>query len=174
MTDSNPDSLQTLLDKQALHELVMSYCRGIDRRDYQLAKSVYHEDAREERGAIFTGTGYGFVDFAAGDCVNYEITVHRIFNTLFRVNGDKAEGEIYCEAYHRTKGTNPMEITAGGRYIDRYEKRNGQWGIIYRTATMDRCEMKPVDQEAYRQFVAGSIAGKPGKDDLSYQVLKWL
>ncbi|KJS05066.1 MAG: hypothetical protein VR73_13190 [Gammaproteobacteria bacterium BRH_c0] len=172
--EHQPDTLQTLLDKQALHELVMTYCRAIDRRDYALLLSVYHDDAVEDRGAIFSGSASEFVTWVQKDAGNYVATVHRMSNTLFVVRGDKAEGEIYAEAYHRTSGDTPMEVTAGGRYLDRYEKRNGRWGIVYRTATMDRCEMHPVDQEAYRAFVAGSISGAPGADDLSYKALSWL
>ncbi|MEA3299052.1 MAG: nuclear transport factor 2 family protein [Pseudomonadota bacterium] len=160
-----------LADKQALLELNLTYCRAIDRRDLALLQSVYHEGAVEDRGGIYHGPAQGFVDLVAKDGANYEITMHRISNALFVVEGDSAEGEIYAEAYHRTRGENAMEITAAGRYLDRYEKRGGRWGIVFRAATLDRCDMRPVDQAAYQQFVAGSVAGEPGPGDLSYKVL---
>ena len=170
MSDKN-SSLQVLMDKQALHDLVMTYCRAIDRRDFTLLGSLYHDGAIEDRGAIFCGLASAFIAWIADEGGAYEATVHRIFNTLFIVDGDKAQGEIYAEAYHRTAGDDPMEIVAGGRYLDCYERHEGQWKIVHRTATVDRCSMNPVNQEAYSQFVAGSIVGQPNKEDLSYQAL---
>ena len=172
MSIDSTDTLRTLADKQALLEPVPTYCRPVDRRDLTLLQSVYHEGAVEDRGGIYHGPAQGFVDLVASDGANYEITMHRISNALFVVDGDSAEGEIYAEAYHRTRGDNAMEITAAGRYLDRYERRNGRWGVVFRAATLDRCEMRPVDKAAYAQFVAGSVAGESGPGDLSYQVLK--
>jgi hypothetical protein len=71
-------------------------------------------------------------------------------------------------------GENPAEVVAGGRYLDHYEKRQGRWGIVSRSATVDRCEMRPLDPEAYQQFVAGSLAGIGGAQDPSYHVLPLL
>jgi hypothetical protein len=168
------ESLRDLIDKQAIHELVASYCRAIDRRDYALLRSLYHEQAIEDRGAIFSGTAAEFVDFVQADAGNYEITSHRLFNEFYAVDGDFAEGEIYCEAYHRTAGEESMEVIAGGRYLDRYEKRGGKWKFLFRTSTVDRCEVRPVNRDDYRQFVAGAPAGTPDASDPSYRVLSLL
>lgn len=168
--DLEKHAIRQLADKQELLELVTLYCRAIDRRDFPLLRSLYHPGARECRGAIYEGDAGGFVDWAAGDAVNYELTVHRLFNSYFVIDGDFAEGEIYAEAYHRTAGADPQEVIAGGRYLDRYQRCDGRWGFIYRTSTIDRCEMRPLNQDAYRQFVAGSPGGIAGSEDLSYQV----
>ena len=166
--------IQILLDKESLHDLIMTYCRATDRRDVDLLASVYHPGAIEDRGEIFTGTAVEFIEWSAGNITDFEITVHRVFNTLFVIEGDKAEGEIYVEAYHRTKGEEPMEIIAGGRFLDCYEKRDGKWGLVHRKSTTDRCTMHPANKEAYTQFVAGSIAGKCDSSDASYEALKLL
>jgi hypothetical protein len=171
MAGSSTNKIQAVADQQDLHNLIMTYCRAIDRRDPKLLATVYHPDAIEDRGDIFKGTASEFIEWVGKDAPNYDITIHRIFNTLFKVDGDVAEGEIYCDAYHRTSGENSMEITVGGRYLDRYEKRNGQWKIVYRTSTMDRCTMTPTNQDAYNQFVAGCSIGEGGSGDLSYKVL---
>ena len=163
--------LQTLLDKQALHDLVMRYCRCMDRRDFAQARTLYHDDAIEDRGGIFSGTIDEFIAWLPQVTPQFELTTHRIFNTLFVIDGDKAEGELYCEAYHRTKGPDAQEMIVGGRYIDRYERRDDVWKFSYRTSTTDRCEVRAVDAEAYRQFVAAAPAGQPNRGDLSYQKL---
>lgn len=172
-TPTTPET-QALVDKQALYEVVARYCRSVDRRDFALTASVYHDDAFEDRGAIYTGSAIGFIDLIKRDSANYAATMHRIFNSYFVVDGNRAEGEIYVEAYHRTTGDNSQEIIASGRFLDCYEKRDNRWAIVKRTATVDACEMRPVDMTVFSQFVAGSIAGRPSRDDASYKVLPLL
>ena len=48
-------TLRELLDKQALHELVLTYCRACDRRDLRLLCSLYHDDAIDDHGSMFKG-----------------------------------------------------------------------------------------------------------------------
>ena len=43
-------ALRVLLDKQEIHEVLMRYCRGIDRCDAELLHSVYHPDATDDHG----------------------------------------------------------------------------------------------------------------------------
>ena len=40
--DKTERALRVLLDKQEIHEVLMRYCRGIDRCDSELLHSVYH------------------------------------------------------------------------------------------------------------------------------------
>jgi SnoaL-like domain len=163
--------LQTLLDKSALYELIARYCRCMDRRDFTQARTLFHDDAIIERVAIFSGTADEYIAWISKVTPQFELTVHRIFNTLFVVDGDQAEGEIYLEAYHRTKGPEAREATVGGRYLDRFERRNGLWKFRYRTSTADRCEVRMVNPQDYEQFVAGSVAGRPDRQDVSYAKL---
>jgi hypothetical protein len=160
--------VQHLLDKSALQDLVLRYCRSMDRRDFALARSLYHVDALEDRGDIFRGCVDEFIAWLPQVTAQFELTVHRVFNMLFVVEGDRAEGEIYCEAYHRTHQPDAREMIVGGRFLDRYERRNGEWKFIYRTSTVDRCNLRPVDVQAYAQFVAKTPAGRPDRTDPSY------
>jgi hypothetical protein len=171
---ATPDAkaLQGLLDRQALGELPVSYCRAIDRRDYVFLRSLYHDDAVEDRGGIFKGNPDEWIEFVKGSVSQFELTVHRLFNVFFKIDGDYAESEIYVEAYHRTAAPDAQEVIAGGRFLDRYERRNGVWKYIHRAATSDRSEMRKVDPEAYAHFVSASFAAKPDASDPSYSELK--
>jgi SnoaL-like domain len=42
MADFSSQEVRELLDKQAIHEALMHYCRGIDRCDEDLIRSAYH------------------------------------------------------------------------------------------------------------------------------------
>lgn len=164
-------ALRQLVEKDALRDLVLSYCRAVDRRDYVLLRSLYADDAVEDRGGTFSGSIDEFIAAMPEMTKPFALTVHRISNMLFEVRGDVAEGEIYAEAYHRTKPPEPREVIAGGRYLDRYEKRGGAWRIVRRASTLDRCETRAVDEAAYANFVAAAPMGRPDGEDLSYSAL---
>ncbi len=172
MTQANQeDAIQAVIDKAALHELVLKYCRGCDRRDFALVRALYHDDAIDDHGNMFSGTADEFVAWLPGMMRGFEATVHSISNALFVVDGDKAEGEIYTHAYHRTHPPDAQEIIIGGRYLDRYERRNGEWKFIHRSLACDWCDVRGVNTKAYEQFAAGAPSGRTDKDDPSYKLL---
>ncbi|MFH2046895.1 MAG: nuclear transport factor 2 family protein [Pseudomonadota bacterium] len=168
---SDAKALQYLLDKSELYDLVMKYARYTDRRDMTALRALYHDDAIEDRGKMFKGPIDEFIKWVSVAAKEFELTMHRISNTIFEINGNKAQGEIYAEAYHRTFPPDQKDIIACGRYLDHYEKRDGIWKFTYRTSTTDRCEIRPVDPIWYKDFVAGSPKGIAGADDPSYKIL---
>lgn len=163
--------LRELLDKQALEELVLDYCRAVDRRDFALIRSLYHDDAIDDHGYMFKGSADEYVRWLPGNLAPFEATVHSVSNMLFRVDGDRAEGEIYAVAYHRTGGTPSREITIGGRYLDRYQRRDGAWKFYRRSLALDWCNLSEADPEAYREMSLGAPPGSIDAQDPSYSVL---
>jgi hypothetical protein len=73
---------------------------------------------------------------------------HMIGNSLieFDDNEDMAFGEIYFNAYHKTivDGIN-TDVIIAGRYLDRYERRNGIWKISYRSEVNDWSKTEPTN-----------------------------
>jgi hypothetical protein len=167
------DALRTLFDKQALHELVLTYCRACDRRDFALLRSLYHDDAIDDHGTMFRGSPDEYVAWLPQVMTNFEATVHSIANVLFVVDGDRAEGELYTMAYHRTRLPDAKEIIIGGRYLDRYERRSGAWKFLHRSLAMDWCRVEPVDPAAYREFAVGAPPGRTDARDPSYLALSF-
>jgi ketosteroid isomerase-like protein len=167
------DALQELLDKQALHELVLTYCRACDRRDFALVRTLYHDDAVDDHGAMFTGGPDEYVAWLPQVMANFEVTAHAIHNALFVVRGDTAQGELYTTAYHRTHPPDARDIVVGGRYLDRYERRAGAWKFLHRRLALDWCRIDPVDPAAYREFAAGAPPGRPDGQDPSYAALPY-
>ena len=167
-------AVRQLLDKAALHELVVTYCRACDRRDYQLLRSLYHDDAIDDHGSMFSGGPDAYVAWLPGVLAGFELTVHSIANALFVVDGDEAEGEIQAVAYHRTHSPDAQEIVIGGRYLDRYARRDGVWRFARRALVLDWARTQPVDGAAYEQFAAGAPSAPTDRQDPSYLQLPML
>jgi hypothetical protein len=167
------DTLQTLSDKQALNELVLTYCRACDRRDFDLLRTLYHDDAIDDHGAMFRGSARDYLAWLPQVMAQFEATVHSISNALFVVDGAHAQGELYTVAYHRTHPPQAREIVIGGRYFDRYERRDGLWRFAHRALALDWCRVHDVDPLAYGEFAASAPRGRPDAQDPSYLALSW-
>jgi hypothetical protein len=166
--DAENTRLRVAADKIALQDLVQSYSRGVDRRDFALLRTLYHEDAIEEHGEMFSGPASAYIDWLPGVLAKNETTAHYVVNTLFEIDGDRAEGETYKINYHRSLPPDSVETITGSRSHDRFERRQGVWRFTYRAIVLDWSTVRPVDPEAYKQFAAGSPPGKPDATDLSY------
>lgn len=131
--------LQALLDKQAIHEVLMLYSRGVDRCDAQTLKSVYWADATDDHGT-FVGNAHEFVDGLLPALRTMDRTMHQQCNVIIELTGpDSARVETCCQAYHELTGPDgsKSEMVVGGRYLDRFEKRGGQWKIAHRLYVID-------------------------------------
>ncbi|GAA2821063.1 SnoaL-like protein [Aminobacter aminovorans] len=157
--------------REALRRLVTAYSRAVDRRDFKLLRSLYDDEAFEEHGDMFVGGPDEYMAFVEKALSNYAATAHYVVNTSFEIDGDRAEGEVYKINYHRTHGPDAHEVITGSRSLDRYRRDDGEWRFLGRAITLDWSTRRPVDAEAYKDFAAGSPLGRPGSDDLSYQVL---
>lgn len=144
-TELNP-KVQEMLDKQEIHEVLMRYCRGIDRCDEELVRSAYHPDAMDEHGE-FNGKVEDFIAWVIPALrENCRMTMHSICNELVEVRGDKAYCESYVVAYHRMERNGAeVDFTLGGRYVDRFERRHGTWKIAHRKLMLDWDRVDPVD-----------------------------
>jgi hypothetical protein len=165
------DRMQLMLDKHELRELGLTYCRGIDRQDFALVRTLYHDDAIDDHGDMFKGNPDEYVAWLPTIMAMWDATVHSISNAVYEVDGDKANGELYVVAYHRTHEPQAKEIIVGGRYLDRYEKRDGRWKFSHRSLAMDWCNVQDVKPEDYDTFAAGAVRGRHDADDASYAEL---
>jgi hypothetical protein len=144
-----PDELERtvaeLADRQAIHDVLMTYSRGIDRLDRELLLSVYHEDAIDDHG-VFVGTPGEFADWAiAMHTATHLSHQHCILNYTCDLDGDVAHTETYYMFVGMNRAGEPMAMT-GGRYIDRLEKRNGRWAIAARVCVRDWAPLEKIPE----------------------------
>ena len=82
--------------------------------------------------------------------------------------------ETYAVAYHRTQVVpdRPVrDLTAGCRYVDVMEKRDGTWGIVHRVVVMDWSRLDDVDPRSVDPN-DGYERGSHVPDDASYRIMR--
>lgn len=153
------------LDRIALQKLVWTYCHAVDRGDLALVRSLYHDDAIDDHGAMFCGTADEYVAWLPAMLAQWQLMRHELTTMQFLIVGDAAEGVITCSAWHRTAdGT--RDVVAHGRYLDRYRKEQGIWRFAARSLVLDWAEERAVLDDAAAN--TGVVRGRPGGDDPLY------
>ena len=155
-------NLDDLLAKQEIADVIHRYARGIDRMDFDLVRSCYHPDAYDDHGSMKGGVEE-FIAGAREFLPKFVATMHFMGNMLIDLDGDVARAETYAVAYHREQladGSGRDDIW-GIRYVDRFERRNGDWLIAYRVVAQEwrRVDAVPVGR------VRGGGPGKWGTRD---------
>jgi SnoaL-like domain len=160
------NSIQALLDKQEIYELSCKYMRGLDRLDEKLLLSVFCDDAWCDYG-FTSGLAPEFVSFCIAALREHEANQHMIGNVLIDLDGEQAFGEVYFQAYHKVMAKSGFEdIIIAGRYLDRYERREGQWKFAYRSERVDWSRTQPTT-DSYFELAPDCLRG--GRlDDLVY------
>jgi hypothetical protein len=128
--------VQEIQDREAIRDCLMRYARGVDRFDRELILSAFHPDFIDEHGK-FVGTREEFADWALDQHTKTHLsTQHYLMNHRCELAGDTAHAETYFLFVGMNRKGKPLQMN-GGRYVDRLEKRNGNWGIAYRELLRD-------------------------------------
>jgi hypothetical protein len=134
MTNADRDVAE-LIDKQALHDNLMGYCRGIDRMDLELMKSTYWPDSTDDHGR-FVGGGH---EWCVEGMKSREALIscnHHISNVYSEIEGDRAKRESMFIVVTTYRDRDAVMVL-GGRYRDLCEKRDGIWKILRRVCVWD-------------------------------------
>lgn len=125
------ERLQRLIDRQDIEDCLIRFSRGMDRFDRPLFLSAFHADATIAAGPYVGGPAQLYDWAAPMHEVGQTMTHHNLLNITCDIKGDTA----HTETYYLFVGSNRDGSIwqAGGRYLDRLEKRDGEWKIALRT-----------------------------------------
>jgi hypothetical protein len=137
--------VQALLDKQEIHEVLARYARGCDRVWPELMASVYHEGSWDSHGS-FEGPGSAFARLPSRRGPENVVCHHALCQEYVELDGDVARCETYfiC-TWRRREDRGPVIAQLYGRYLDRFERREGIWRIAARRVVVDASEERPDD-----------------------------
>lgn len=171
LDDTSAERLKVLADKQEIRDVLLKYCRAVDRCDEAALESLYHPGAHDDRG-FFRGDASELAkDLFPMLIDTFKSTMHFLGNCLIEVQGDVAYSEAYFIAFHRfERNGKESDLVAAGRYIDRFEKRAGSWKIARRICVHDWDRIDPVSR-TYRGLL-DMVQGTRGTDDPVYQEIK--
>lgn len=191
-TPDQTEMLQQLLDKDAIHDVLLRYARGIDRLDIDMLRSAFWDDGGFEDGLV-EGPAKDFIPGLLGETVRgmFAMTQHFISNVRVEFDGPQiAFTESYFLAFHllnpgeevlntmlgqqrmRELGgdySRSYELFVAGRYFDRMEKRGAGWRIQKRRFVSDWTTCGPASGLGRGGFAQlWKLWGSRDRDDPSY------
>lgn len=130
-------SSSQLADRLAIRELAERYARAVDRRDWELARALFSDDAVLV-GPRFELVGRDAILRGLRSVERYRATFHAVTNQLVEIGGDEASGETYCLASHLFERDGvARKLDWGIRYQDRFRRVDGAWRIARRELVVD-------------------------------------
>ena len=155
--------LEELEARTAIEDKLKRFARAVDRCDWVLARALYHDDAWDDHG-FFKGPPDPFLAHIAKMHEVQEHSMHFNTNVLIEFRAkDRAFVETYVLVLQRFA---ERRVTASARYLDRFEKRRGEWRVAHRTLVFG-----DMVSEAVREplaFPTGFVEQRHGLDDPLY------
>lgn len=180
------NELQMLRDKDEIRSAMYRYARGVDRRDYDLVRDAYHPDAHDNHGGYQGGVD-GLIEWISRRHAVIEQSMHVIAQThIDFLSDDVALAESYNVSVQRYPAAAEETIRTWvgdravadderlraviyARYIDRFEKREGEWRIARRIVVIEEVTAEIV---GVRQRPPSSIEPIRGDGDAVYRLLR--
>ena len=160
-------TMQNLHDRQDILDCITREARGRDRQDVELTLSAFWDDALDEHGPRVTSALEYPEQANAGHARFFKATCHNLANHSCEIDGDIAHCETYVVGAMLI-GNLKNTILLIGRYIDRMERRDGEWRIARRRTIVDT-SLQGDASFLQTPMVTGFPKGVWSKADPSYQ-----
>ena len=156
--------LQEVVDRQEIHQALMRYCRGVDRADEDLINSAFHAGAVDDHGTKRAAT-----ELAHGVATGTQRQMmHFMGNVLIELDGDTAFVESYFISFAPSDENGVTSTRSrAGRYLDRFDRRGGEWKIAHRLVVDEWARLDVLDKVPEG---VGVHAGIRGPDDPVYHL----
>jgi SnoaL-like domain len=164
-------TVDDLLTRAEIADVLQRYVRGIDRVDLDAVERCFHPDGFDDHNQ-FQGSPAEFVAWLSGRLGRHAATTHFLSEPLVRrIDDDLAQSETYCVA-HQVSPLGEDErrtvVAEGLRYLDRFERRGGEWRIAHRKVAVDWRYQFTVGAEGGPPFPDGWRVGRRDQDDPSF------
>jgi hypothetical protein len=168
------DALTQLIDRQAITNILYRYCRGVDRMNLADVAACYWPGAIDNHG-VYAGDVEGFLDFLKQWEPDGE-GAHLVTNVMIDFqSAQRALVESYVVSISTANIEGEVQdMSVGGRYLDWFEKRDGQWRIAERTLVIDWNRLCPTRSAWDRaHFPLVERRGAKSASDPLYEFLDW-
>ena len=170
-----------LADRAMITEMLHRWCRGVDRLDEEAMRDAFHPDATDNHGH-YRGDVEGLIAWIRTRHATIPFAMHTITNIIIEfAEADTAVVESQCmTAQHYPSATEatvklfnagkvgrPMDMIGFARYVDRFERRAGQWKIAERTVVYDS---QIVTESPGAPAMTGVENGRRDRTDFIYRL----
>ncbi|MDE2404285.1 MAG: nuclear transport factor 2 family protein [Sphingomonadales bacterium] len=160
--------LRELDDRQAIYDCIRRAARGNDRFDAELTNASYHPDSIHDNGRKRVNAAHYGEEANAAHGMLFDANLHNVTMHLCEIDGDVAHAESYSLGLFLDKGGETGRALAG-RYIDRLERRDGEWRIAVRRTTVEvALEGRAVLPGGMALAGSNYLKGARDRSDLSY------
>ena len=125
-------TLEELLARHELEELIFAYCRHFDLNEPERVAALFTDDAVVDYGPEFPDVvgAAAIEDAVAGSLERiFAATSHHVSNIQLEFDGpDAATGQTYLYAWHRYRDGSP-DGELWGRYEHRFRRTAAGWRI---------------------------------------------
>ena len=170
-------TLEDVIAKEEIREVVLKLARGTDRLDRELIISCYHPDALDDHNE-FRGPPDAFADWVLEVLPFFQATTHFTGPPAIELArageapADTAWVETYCVAHHVMRPDDSgaqNDMVLGLRYVDRFEKRPASgWRIAHRVCAFDWNYAVPIGGDSAWGFREDFTVGQRDPSDVSY------
>jgi hypothetical protein len=140
--------IDRLLVRSAIEQVLYRYCRGVDRADWALMRSAFHDDATDDHGSV-SGSADELVEWTRLRHGQIVQSMHVITNVGFLTEiPDEVRTESYCTVRQTVQrdGKPAAHLSIGCRYIDTFALR-GEWRIAHRVVRYDWVQRLAVEKD---------------------------
>lgn len=161
--------IDELLDRQDILDALTRFSRGMDRFDREAFLSAFHADATMAAGPFVGSPEACYVWASAMHEAGQVATHHNLLNVTYDIQGEAAHTETYYLFVARNR--DETNWIAGGRYIDRLEKRDGAWKIALRTNVIEWSGIVPTMALPFADVpdIGGNGVSARDRSDPAYQ-----
>jgi hypothetical protein len=125
-------NVRWLRDRAQLEALYQRYAYGIDTRDFELVRSVFHPDCTVS-GTLEDGALQPYLEGIEGALPQWHATMHFMGNQYVQIDGDRGHVETWVVGYHMEAPDSPLDhLVLGLRYQDDVVRVGNDWRIIRR------------------------------------------
>ncbi|MEU0742200.1 nuclear transport factor 2 family protein [Streptomyces sp. NPDC006134] len=122
--------IRLLVDRAAITEVLHSFARHLDEKEFEGYAALFTEDGVLELPDTAHRGRAGLADFVRADLGRYHRTHHISANHQITVQGTTARSRSYLHAVHVPESGDPTHWWAvGGWYDNTYRKEDDAWLI---------------------------------------------
>jgi hypothetical protein len=164
-------TIDDLLVRAEISDVLQRYVRGIDRVDLEQVAACYHPGAWDDHNQ-FRGSATDFVAWLDGRLGRHAATTHFLSEPHVRLTeADVAQVDTYCVVHQMSPpdpSGRPTVSVEGLRYLDRFERRDGEWRIAHRKVAVDWRYSSLLDEGSGQPFADDWRIGRRDRSDASY------